>query len=86
MQYVWSTIPLVVKLVEQSTGLPPILVIRSTVPPGTTLKWEADVRAKTSKPFHVRQSARRGGSAVAAWWLRGPDYDDRFELVAGVNA
>ena len=54
VQYVWSTIPLVVKLIEQSSGLAPILVIRSTVPPGTTLKWEAEVRAKTDKPFQVR--------------------------------
>lgn len=53
-QYVWSTIPLVVKLIEQSSGLAPILVIRSTVPPGTTLKWEAEVRAKTDKPFQAR--------------------------------
>lgn len=53
-QYVWSTIPLVVKLIEQSSGLTPILVIRSTVPPGTTLKWEAEVRAKTDKPFQVQ--------------------------------
>ncbi|CAM9192258.1 unnamed protein product [Ectocarpus sp. 6 AP-2014] len=53
MKYVWSTIPLVVKLIEQSSGLTPILVIRSTVPPGTTLKWEAEVRAKTDKPFQV---------------------------------
>ncbi|CAM9896848.1 unnamed protein product, partial [Hapterophycus canaliculatus] len=53
MKYVWSTIPLVVKLIEQSSGLAPILVIRSTVPPGTTPKWEAEVRAKTSKPFQV---------------------------------
>lgn len=54
-QYVWSTIPLVVKLIEQSSGLAPILVIRSTVPPGTTLKWEAEVRAKTDKPFQARE-------------------------------
>lgn len=57
LQYVWSTIPLVVKLVEQSSGLQPILVIRSTVPPGTTKKWEAEVRAKTTKPFQVRRAA-----------------------------
>ncbi len=52
----WSTIPLVVKLIEQSSGLTPILVIRSTVPPGTTLKWEAEVRAKTDKPFQASPS------------------------------
>lgn len=58
----WSTIPLIVKLIEQSSGLAPILVIRSTVPPGTTLKWEAEVKAKTSKPFQVkyRTNVHRG--------------------------
>ena len=30
MKYVWSTIPLCVKLIEQSEGKPPIFVIRST--------------------------------------------------------
>lgn len=30
MKYVWSTVPLCVKLIEQSTGKPPIIVIRST--------------------------------------------------------
>ena len=30
MKYVWSTVPLVVKLIEQSTGVAPIFVIRST--------------------------------------------------------
>ena len=30
MKYVWSTIPLVLKLINQSTGVAPIFVIRST--------------------------------------------------------
>ena len=30
MKYVWSTVPLVLKLIKQSTGAPPIFVIRST--------------------------------------------------------
>ncbi|CAM9842470.1 unnamed protein product [Discosporangium mesarthrocarpum] len=53
MKYVWSTIPLCAKLINQSTGKPPIIVIRSTVPPGTTKRFEADLREKTNKKFHV---------------------------------
>ncbi|CAM9881897.1 unnamed protein product, partial [Ectocarpus fasciculatus] len=53
MKYVWSTVPLVVKLINQSTGVAPIFVIRSTVPPGMTKKWMAAVKEKTDKPFHV---------------------------------
>lgn len=30
MKYVWSTVPLVLKLIEQSSGKTPIFVIRST--------------------------------------------------------
>ncbi|CAM9373397.1 unnamed protein product [Discosporangium mesarthrocarpum] len=53
MKYVWSTVPLCVKLIEQATGKAPIIVIRSTVPPGTTKEFEAVLKEKTSKPFHV---------------------------------
>eukprot|EP00904_Undaria_pinnatifida_P005654 jgi/Undpi1/2218/HiC_scaffold_12.g05604.m1 len=53
MKYVWSTVPLVLKLIKQSTGAPPIFVIRSTVPPGMTKQWMATVKEQTSKPFHV---------------------------------
>ncbi|CAM9562473.1 unnamed protein product [Choristocarpus tenellus] len=53
MKYVWSTVPLVLKLIEQSTGKTPIFVIRSTVPPGMTKKYEATLREQTSKPFYL---------------------------------
>ncbi|CAM9599335.1 unnamed protein product [Choristocarpus tenellus] len=53
MKYVWSTVTLCVKLINQSKGKAPIIVIRSTVPPGTTKKFEEVLKTKTSKKFHV---------------------------------
>ncbi|CAM9784206.1 unnamed protein product [Discosporangium mesarthrocarpum] len=53
MKYIWSTVPLVLKLINQSTGKTPIFVIRSTVPPGMTKKWEAHLREQTNKPFLI---------------------------------
>lgn len=53
MKYLWSTIPTVTQLIEQSTGLDPIVVIRSTVPPGFSLEYEEELKRNTKKKFYI---------------------------------
>lgn len=53
MKYLWSTIPTVTQLIEQSIGLDPIVVIRSTVPPGFSMEYENKLKQSTNKKFYI---------------------------------
>lgn len=53
LKYLWSTLPTVKQLIEQSTGKTPIVVIRSTVPTGFTLEYEKELKKLTNKKFFV---------------------------------
>jgi UDPglucose 6-dehydrogenase len=44
MKYVWSTLKLNKQLVEQSTHENPLVILRSTVPPGLTKEYETKLR------------------------------------------
>ena len=53
LKYLWSTLPTVKQLIDQSTGKTPIVVIRSTVPPGFTLEYEKELKKLTDNKFFV---------------------------------
>lgn len=49
MNYIWSTIPNVLKLIQQSIYNDVIVVMRSTVPPGLTIKYERKLEYELRK-------------------------------------
>jgi len=57
LKYIWSTVPTVIQMIQQSSS-EVIIVMRSTVPPGLTAKYERKInyelhKSKCNKNFYV---------------------------------
>jgi UDPglucose 6-dehydrogenase len=52
MKYVVSTLPLVSRLVQQSTNHNPLIMLRSTLPPGRTMQYVEELKEHLPVEFH----------------------------------